>query len=109
VEREIRRLAAPLSPHFTVQGGKMLWEIKPGSRDKGTAMRDFMAEPPFAGRTPVAIGDDVTDEALLEAANRLNGASIKVGPGDSNALYRLPDPPGVRRWLQSWLDWMSAR
>ncbi len=42
--------------------GKQLVEIRPDGRDKGTAILDFMQEPPFAGRMPVFVGDDLTDE-----------------------------------------------
>ena len=39
-----------------------LLEVRPDGRDKGTAIHDFMDEPPFAGRLPVFVGDDRTDE-----------------------------------------------
>jgi len=109
VERVIRGLAQGLGPQFEVQGGKMIWEIKPSGRDKGKSVLEFMREPPFAGRTALFVGDDVTDESAFEAVNRLGGASVKVGPGESAARFRLADAEGVRRWLESWVDWMAAR
>lgn len=109
VERVVRRLARELGPQFEVQGGKMLWEIKPSGRDKGKSVLEFMREPPFAGKTPIFIGDDVTDESAFEAVNRIGGASVKVGPGDSAARYRIADTEGVRRWLESWTRWMDER
>ncbi len=109
VERAIRGLALGLGPQFEVQGGKMIWEIKPSGRDKGKSVLEFMREPPFAGRSALFIGDDVTDESAFEAVNRLGGASIKVGPGESAARFRLADTQEVRRWLESWVDWMALR
>ncbi len=84
---------------FELQPGKRLLEIRPGGRDKGTAIRDFMKEPPFRGRVPVFIGDDVTDEHGFAVVRSLNGIAVKVGPGPTIANHRLDDVAAVRRWL----------
>ena len=84
---------------YTVQRGKMLLEVRPENRDKGTAIRDFMAEAPFAGRLPVFVGDDRTDEHGFAAVEAQGGWSIKVGHGATRAHYRLADIAAVRRWL----------
>jgi trehalose 6-phosphate phosphatase len=79
--------------------GKMVLEIKPADGDKGTAIAAFMEEEPFAGRTPVFIGDDVTDEDGFRAVNALGGITVKVNSGSSSARYRLPDTGAVIDWL----------
>lgn len=71
--------AAEAGPEFTLQRGKMVIEIRPARASKGEALHSFLSEPPFAGRLPIAIGDDLTDEAMFKAANALGGRSIRVG------------------------------
>jgi trehalose 6-phosphate phosphatase len=84
---------------YRLQPGKMLLELRPDDRDKGTAISDFMAEKPFKGRCPVFIGDDVTDEHGFKLINSIGGWSVKVGRGATSARYRLPDVAAVRAWL----------
>jgi len=104
-ERELRtlveRAVADLGEDFEVQAGKMVIELKPGGHDKGTAIEAFMSEAPFAGRTPIFIGDDLTDEFGFATVQRLGGHGVKVGPGDSAAQWRLADVNAVRAWLES--------
>ncbi len=82
-----------------LQSGKGIVEIRPDGRDKGTAVSEYMTEHPFAGRVPVFVGDDRTDEYGFEAVARAGGWGVKVGRGSTLAAYRLPDVAAVRRWL----------
>lgn len=84
---------------YELQPGKLLLEVRPEGRDKGAAIDDFMAEEPFAGRLPVFVGDDLTDEHGFAAVERLGGWTVKVGPGRTVARFRLPHPAAVQRWL----------
>ena len=98
----LREAALELGGDYEVLEGKMVVEIKPAGRDKGRAIAEFMAEPPFAGRTPVFIGDDVTDEFGFGVVQRLGGHAVKVGAGPSAARHRIADAAAVREWLARW-------
>lgn len=94
---------------LALQPGKMVYEVKPAGRDKGSAIAEFMAEPPFCGRFPVFIGDDVTDEYGFAVVNDLGGLSVKVGEGPSHAQARLPGVQAVRDWLEAYLHGRETR
>jgi trehalose 6-phosphate phosphatase len=100
----VREAAEPLGDAVEVQRGKMVVELKPAGCDKGGAIESFMREPPFAGRVPVFLGDDVTDEYGFRVVNRLGGHAVKVGEGASAARWRLENPAAARAWLQAWLE-----
>ncbi|MDB5898966.1 MAG: otsB [Ramlibacter sp.] len=93
--------AVERSPGMTLLRGKMVAEAKPGGASKGKAIEAFLREPPFAGRTPVFIGDDFTDEVGFSTVQRLGGIGIKVGEGATVAWRRLPDPTTLRRELEA--------
>lgn len=98
------RLVAESSGKLILQLGKCVAEAKPGGFDKGTAIEEYLAEPPFRGRRAVFIGDDLNDEHGFAAINQADGLSIKVGHEPTCARYRLPDVAAVRSWLARALD-----
>lgn len=85
---------------YHLQHGDHVVELRPAGADKGSAIAAFMAEPPFAGRLPVFVGDDLTDEHGFEEVNLRNGVSILVGSrAQSAARHALHDVAAVHRWL----------
>jgi len=108
-EREMRAIAAGLGDAFELQAGKFVVEVKPSGKDKGSAVAEFLTEAPFAGRRPVFIGDDLTDEPAFEVVNRAGGHSVKVGPGITRARWHLFDAAAVRRWLEEYVAHREAR
>lgn len=105
--RLMGRLALLAGPDLELQPGKRVAEIKPAGFDKGTAVAEYLSEPPFRGRRPVFIGDDLNDEHGFAEVNRLDGVSIKVGKGTSCARFRLADVAAVHRWLSHAQEGMS--
>ena len=53
------------------------------------------------GRKPVFVGDDLTDEAGFSVVNQLSGVSVKVGGGETQARWRLPDVAAVHLWISN--------
>lgn len=104
-ETHIRTLMTGIAAHvgegWVLQEGKQVIELRPHGRDKGDALMHLMSEKPFHGRRPVAIGDDVTDEAMFAVVNRMDGLSVRVGADDRQSLARsrIRTPSEVRDWL----------
>lgn len=106
-ESDVRKLAAHIAKtrHLRVLQGKMVVELIASARTKGHALTVFMAQPPFSGRLPIAVGDDRTDEDAFTAAERLGGWGVRVGEADhSAARYALANPSAVAAWLRSGLS-----
>jgi trehalose 6-phosphate phosphatase len=90
--------AYPNSP-FEVLPGKDVIEVKSSAFNKGTGIRTLMTYPPFRGRRPVFIGDDVTDQAAFTVLPEFGGFGFSVGhvmPGLAGFFER---PHDVRAWL----------
>ena len=102
-EPELRQavveIAAQLGPNYHVQSGSMMLEIKPRGFNKGDAVKAFLQEPPFSGRTPVYAGDDLTDIDGFRVVEAEGGITIAVGDR-VHAQYRLENPAAVREWLE---------
>jgi len=81
--------------------GKMVIELVPRGFGKGRAIAAFLAEPPFCGRRPVFLGDDVTDEEGFAEIERRGGVAIRVGPPTTAtaAAFALPDVDAALAWL----------
>ena len=97
------------SPGLTLLRGKMVVEAKPGGASKGQAIEAFLKEPPFAGRMPVFIGDDTTDEPGFSTVQQLGGQGVKVGEGPTVASHRLDSPAMLRDQLQQAMAAQAAK
>jgi trehalose 6-phosphate phosphatase len=80
-EEELRNLVHQLladSDDAVLLPAHCAFELKPRGGNKGDALAGFMAMAPFAGRRPIFIGDDVTDEPAIAKANELGGHGLHV-------------------------------
>jgi trehalose 6-phosphate phosphatase len=85
---------------LVVQDGDMVVELRLPGSTKADAVRAFMAEPPFEGRVPVFVGDDLTDEDGFAGAERFGGYGVIVGPRrPTRARFALDDVDAVLAWL----------
>jgi trehalose 6-phosphate phosphatase len=80
--------------------GKAMLEVKRPNVSKGEGVRDLMKCPPFAGRLPVFIGDDVTDESVFAVLPELGGKGFSVGRRFAGLTGIFDTPLDVRRALQ---------
>jgi trehalose 6-phosphate phosphatase len=77
----------------------MMLELKPAGSSKATAIAAFLEEPPFHGRRPVFVGDDLTDHDGFEIVEARGGISVAVGDR-VRAQYRAANVSMVRAWLK---------
>lgn len=102
VRSHMSRVVAELSPQFVMQPGKCVFEIRPAAWSKATAIERFMDQPPFRGRVPLFVGDDLTDEDAFALVNGRGGISVRVGPAQFTfARYVLADVREAVAWLRS--------
>lgn len=100
----VEGLAHDLGADYRIQFGKMVAEIVPASSGKGTIIARFMEEAPYAGRVPVFIGDDLTDENGFATVNELGGVAVRVGPGETVAARRVPSVAVLAEALHAFAD-----
>lgn len=92
-------------PGYHLQPGNNVLELRPDGAHKGEAVLDLLALPPFNGRRPVFVGDDLTDEHAFAAVASHAGFGVLVGARQpSAARYALHDPAAVRAWLEEGLS-----
>jgi trehalose 6-phosphate phosphatase len=99
LRRSLHALIRVLGPTLTVQDGTYVLEVKPSAGNISTALEAFMAEPPFAGRRPICVGDRLADSHAFRAVHRHGGLAIAVGM-PVHSPWQLPDPHAVQGWLE---------
>lgn len=85
-----------------LQAGKMVYELRPGGADKGTAIRSLMRESPLSAGLPLFFGDDVTDEDGFAAVAELGGNGVLIGSDRrTHAQWHLEHVDAVRHYLST--------
>jgi len=94
------RIAASSAGRYRLQAGNCVAELKPAGADKGDALQSLLAMPPFRGRAPLVLGDDLTDEPAFSMAEQLGGVGVIVGQRRPTAArHALTSPKHTGRWL----------
>ena len=105
VLHEVAALAADLAPTFELQRGRFVAELRPAAANKAQAIAEFMSEAPFAGRRPLCLGDDLTDECAFEWVNGAGGLSFAVGvTRESCATAHVRSVRAARLWLHRLIE-----
>lgn len=84
---------------YEVLPGKCVIEVKTTGFNKGTAVLELMEMAPFAGRKPLFIGDDITDDSVFAILPDLAGIGFSVGRTAAGAVGEFESPAAVREWL----------
>lgn len=84
--------------------GKKVVELRPRDISKGTAVAELAEK--HQDRTPIYLGDDVTDEDAFKALEEEHedAVTVKVGDGETAARYRLPDVDAVVEYLARYVN-----
>lgn len=101
VEVVMNEMAEELGGSFIVRQGRCVCELMPRGFDERSAIELLMREREFAGRIPVFVGDDPTDEVGFQVVNEMGGHSIRVGNLEETAArYRFGSVSTVVAWLR---------
>jgi trehalose 6-phosphate phosphatase len=77
-------------------------EAVPSGYSKGTALSTLISLPPFKGRRPVMVGDDVGDESAFHKAEQLGGLALRVaGEHYDKGMADFDGVASVRAWLKA--------
>jgi trehalose 6-phosphate phosphatase len=87
------RLIEQSGPDVALLPAHMAYELRPKGFGKGDALARFMEMAPFAGRKPIFVGDDVTDEPAIALATEMGGMGLHVARDFEGS------PAAVRQWL----------
>ncbi|HZP70951.1 MAG TPA: trehalose-phosphatase [Pseudolabrys sp.] len=102
------RAAYPAEPTELLPG-KAMFEVKRPGINKGETIRKLMAHAPFAGRAPVFIGDDVTDESVFKVLPEIGGKGFGVSRHFPGLTGVFDSPAQVRSALDSLASNVQAR
>src|SRR5882757_6582785 len=97
------RADLPNAP-IEVLPGKSVCEIKHSGFTKATGVLELMTHPPFRGRRPFFIGDDVTDESVFAIMPDMDGLAFSVGRRAKGVAGHFDAPSDVREFLAHLLD-----
>ena len=92
-------LASHATGDFELTDALCAYEIKSSGVNKGEAVRRFLERPPFAGRRPMFVGDDASDDFGFRSVADRRGFAFSVGAARPEVDHVFADPATVRLWL----------
>jgi trehalose 6-phosphate phosphatase len=102
LETELAAIIAASSYDLVLRKGRKVLEAIPNGYSKGTALAALLSRPPFKGRSPVMVGDDVGDEPAFLTAERLGGMALRVaGEHFDKQEADFDGVAGVHAWLKA--------
>ena len=100
---QLRAVCERHGPGWQCLPGRRVVEIKPTGVDKGTGIEWLMQQAAFTITSPVAVGDDITDLDMFDAATRFGGLTVAVGERIAeDGHVHLHSPAAVLRFLEKW-------
>lgn len=109
IVRTIQKTITRLPAQFQIIRGKMVFEIRPTSWNKGSSVRKVLGILKKYHRQPLValyIGDDRTDEDAFRILQ--DGITVRVGySSKSRARYFLKDTRSVKRLLSNILELLN--
>ena len=109
-EEDVLQACATVAQDYGLERlcGKCIVELRHADIHKGAALQRLLQHPRYAGRRPLMLGDDRTDEDAFVAAQDAGGCGIKVGGGASQARCRLASVADVHAWLRAQAEQLDA-
>jgi trehalose 6-phosphate phosphatase len=80
LRRALNAACAHAGSEWAVLRGRQVLEVKPRTVSKARGVASLLTLPPFAGTTPIAFGDDLTDLDMFQAVQEHGGLRVAVGP-----------------------------
>ncbi|MDD3182328.1 MAG: trehalose-phosphatase [Alphaproteobacteria bacterium] len=101
IEKTLSSIIEKADKDLLLVPGRKVFEVSQSSHDKGQALERLMSVPPFKGRRPVFLGDDVTDLSAIGACLKRGGIAARVGQGNKTPQNAFADPDAVRTWIKT--------
>ncbi|MFH1364362.1 MAG: trehalose-phosphatase [Candidatus Aenigmatarchaeota archaeon] len=97
VDKKVKRFAYEMAEKYglNVQGGRMVYELKPADEDKGTAINSLVAR--FDLKSLMYAGDDLTDIRAFDEVHKHNGITIGVyDPNDPERVDEIREKSDIQ-------------
>ena len=106
---ELKRIVSDDDYDVALRRGRKVVEALPSGFSKASALLWLAEQPPFKGRLPIMIGDDIGDESALDMAERLRGLGLRVaGEHFSTAASDFDGVAAVHAWLVELADGLES-